>query len=358
MNTYQTIMACEEKFLAIHKFVSLDESERRISEIDHLCNEPSMWDDHKSASCLMKERQKISDVLTKYKSFKERVEFLKEAAIEIPDELESYANESFCLLAEISQFEINQIFTDEVDDSPAILSINAGAGGLEAANWVTMLLRMYVRYANNSGFKMEILDTKPSEEHSAICTDSVSIRIEGQFAYGFFKSESGVHRLIRNSPFSSNDTRHTSFAAVSVLPDIEETIDIVILDKDIEVSAMRSGGSGGQHQNVTNSACRVKHLPTGINIAVRGERDFHQNKRTALKMLKSQLYDLEMKKKQLEKNKHLDSMSEVSFGHQIRTYTKSPELVKDHRSNYEENNFELVLDGNINKFIMSYLLRR
>jgi len=356
MNTYQKIMACEDKFQAIQKIISIDEFTRRLSEIDHICNDPTTWNDHKAAARIMKERQKISDVISKYTYFKNWVLFFKEIVNELPEEIQSFSQESSTLLSELSAFEISQIFKEESDDLPAILSINAGAGGLEAANWVTMLLRMYARYASNNNFKVEILDTKPSEEHSSICTDSVSIRIEGTYAYGFFKSESGVHRLIRNSPFSSNDTRHTSFAAVSVMPDIEDTIDINILDKDLEITAMRAGGSGGQHQNKTNSAVRLKHLPTGINIAVRGERDYHQNKRTAMKMLKAKLYEIELKKQQEEKNKHLDAMQDVAFGSQIRTYTMSPtQIVKDHRTDFECNNTNNVLDGEIDDFISAYL---
>jgi peptide chain release factor 2 len=348
-------MACQEKFQAIQKFISIDDYIRKISEIDHICNDLAIWNDHKKAAKIMKERQKISDIINKYNSFKDRIDFLKDVILELIDEIEEYNKDASLLLEELSAFEISQVFKDEVDSAPAILTINAGAGGLEAANWVTMLLRMYLRYASNNNFTLEILDTKPSEEHSAICTDSVSIRIEGNYAYGFFKGESGVHRLIRNSPFSANDTRHTSFAAVSVIPDIEDTIEINILDKDMEISAMRSGGSGGQHQNVTNSACRIKHLPTGINIAVRNERDFHQNKRTALKMLKAKLYDLELKKQQSEKDKQLNAMSDISFGHQIRSYILDDNLIKDHRTGEESNNTQAVLDGDLNNFIMALL---
>ena len=246
--------------------------------------------------------------------------------------------------------------SDPIDNTPAIISISAGAGGLESANFVTMLLRMYSRYADANGFKIEMLDEKKSEDHSSICTDSVSIRVEGEYAYGYFKGEMGCHRLIRNSPFNSGGARHTSFAAVQVNADIEDQIDIKIEEKDIEITCQTSGGPGGQHSNKVASCVRLKHLPSGIQIVVRTERDQHANRRTAMKMLKAKLYDLELKKKQEEQNKYVSTLSDVSFGHQIKTYIESPQaLTKDHRTGYEVNNFDDVLDGDIKEFMIEYL---
>jgi peptide chain release factor 2 len=343
---------CQNNINDLSKIISVDLLLKRIEELDAQISNPTFWITNPKAPQIMKERQNYSEFVEWFSSAQEYIELCS-----LSDDL---SDSDLEYLKEINIKLENKIFkcmmNDPNDNNPAILTISAGAGGLEAANWVSMLQRMYLRYAEQEGFSTEILDFKPSEEHSSICTDSVSVRIDGPYAYGFLKNESGVHRLIRNSPFNAGNARQTSFAAVYVIPDVEDSVEVKINEKDLEITCQTAGGPGGQAQNKISSAVRLKHIPSGINLVVRTERSQHDNRRTAMKMLKAKLYDIEMRKKQQEQDSKISQQMSVAFGSQIRTYTETPyQLTKDHRTKYEVNDFSNVLNGNIKGFILASL---
>ncbi len=257
---------------------------------------------------------------------------------------------------DLAEAELQMLFFEEDDARNAILTIHPGAGGTEAQDWTQMLLRMYLRYAERKGFKVEIIDSLPGEEAGL---KSVTVRIEGDYAYGNLSHDSGVHRLVRISPFDANKRRHTSFAAVFVYPEVEEDIEIEIDPEELRIDTYRSSGSGGQHVNVTDSAVRITHLPTHIVVQCQNERSQHKNKAGAMKVLKAKLYELK-KKAKLEKIEKLeDAKSEIAWGNQIRSYVLHPyRMIKDVRTKVEIGDVDRVLDGDIDEFIKSSLLLR
>jgi peptide chain release factor 2 len=257
---------------------------------------------------------------------------------------------------DLAEAELQMLYFEEDDARNAILTIHPGAGGTESQDWAQMLLRMYLRYAERKGFKTEVIDFLPGEEAGL---KSVTVRIEGDYAYGNLSQDSGVHRLVRISPFDANKRRHTSFAAVFIYPEVEEDIEIEIDLEELRIDTFRSSGRGGQHVNVTDSAVRITHLPTGIVVQCQNERSQHKNKASAMKVLKARLYELK-KKAKLEKLEKLeDAKSDIAWGNQIRSYVLHPyRMIKDLRTNVEIGDVEKVLDGDIDEFIKSSLLLR
>ncbi len=254
----------------------------------------------------------------------------------------------------IALTELECMFCGEHDTTNAIIAIHAGAGGTEAQDWVDILLRMYLRWAEDKKFKTDILDILPGDEAG---TKSVTIMIKGKYAYGYLRSEVGIHRLVRISPFDTSGRRHTSFASVMVMPELDDATDVDIVEKDLRIDTYRASGAGGQHVNKTDSAIRITHLPSGIVVQCQNERSQHRNKDMAMKMLTARLYELELEKKAAEQEGlHGDKM-EIGWGSQIRSYVLQPyRMIKDHRTNHEAGNVDAILDGNLDSFIKSYLL--
>ena len=345
------------KMQNITDVVQPDKIENRLDEIEELENNPEFWNDAKNAAKIQKEKTQLERKLEKYNSAKTALDDaleLYEMAKEENDEesLNALFEDANELENLIQTMEIEVLLSGESDSANAILSIHPGAGGTESQDWASMLLRMYKRWAERHNFKVEVLDYQVGEEAGI---KDVSILIKGENAYGYLKVENGIHRLVRISPFDSNAKRHTSFSSVMVSPEIDDDIDIVIEDKDLRIDTYRASGAGGQHVNKTESAIRITHIPTNIVVQCQNDRSQHKNKATALKMLKSRLYELELEE---QKAKEAGiAKSEIGWGHQIRSYVMQPyQQVKDTRSNEAYSNVSAILDGDIDKLIEGVLI--
>ena len=296
---------------------------------------------------LKKTKEEINLIESNIESFQDLIEISNEE--EIINLFKEIEND----ILRVGELKLLTLLNNEYDNEDAIFEIHSGAGGTEACDWVLMLSRMYQRYFDNNDFKVEILDYLDGDEAGL---KSITFSVKGEYAYGFLKSEIGVHRLVRISPFDSNARRHTSFASVLVTPLIDKDINIEINPNDLRIDVYRSSGKGGQGVNTTDSAVRITHLPTNIVVTCQSERSQIQNKETALKLLKNKLYLLEQEKQEQEKNSNYKEQKNIEFGSQIRSYVMAPyQLVKDHRTNYEETDVEKVMNGKIENFIEEYL---
>ena len=339
-------------------YFDIEYKKNRLSEILKASEKEEFWNDVENAKKISKERRGIEEVLHIYNSIENIFKDLI-AGLELYDELQDkeveieLVNNYNNLLKELDNIEFVSKMKGEFDASNAILEINSGAGGTEAQDWAEMIYRMYLRWAERKGFKCEELEYVEGEVAGI---KNVTILISGSYAYGFLRGEQGVHRLVRISPFDANKRRHTSFASVAVMPDIEDEIDIEINEKDLRIDTYRASGAGGQHINKTDSAVRITHIPTGIVVTCQNERSQHKNKAQAMKVLKARLYELEEEKKNNELDKIAGEKDKIDFGSQIRNYVLHPyKMVKDVRTNYEVGNAEGVLDGDLNGFMNAFL---
>ncbi len=329
----------------------------RLEKLSEAINAPDFWNDSDKAQKIVQERSRIERTLEKQERFEILVsdaEVLIEFAQTDKDSIQELEDLIENLGKEVDEAEIEILLSGQTDANNAICSIQSGAGGTDAQDWAEMLLRMYIRWGENKGFKVEILDEQAGSEAGL---KSATFRVEGEYAYGLLATEAGVHRLVRISPFNSGGSRETSFASLFVSPEIDEDIEVEINEKDLRVDTYRSSGAGGQHVNVTDSAVRITHLPTNTVVTCQNQRSQLQNRAVAMKVLRSKLYELELDKRLAESAELEASKQDISFGSQIRNYVLHPyRLVKDTRTKFERTDVETVLDGDIDDFIKEFLL--
>ena len=330
-----------------------------MNKIEAQASAPDFWNDQEAAQKLLRVRSSVEKKIERQEYFESQIADA-EVLFEFAEEDENSIRELQSLLErlehDLSQAETEMLLAGDNDRRNAICTIHPGAGGTESQDWAEMLLRMYLKWAEQRGFKAEVLEYQPGEEAGL---KSVTFRVEGEYAYGLLAAEAGVHRLVRISPFDQAARRHTSFASLFVYPEIDEDIEVEINDKDLRIDTYRSTGAGGQHINTTDSAVRITHFPTGIVVSCQNQRSQHQNRAVAMQVLRSRLYELELERRRAETAELEANKTDISFGSQIRSYVLAPyQLVKDTRTKLERGNVEAVLGGDIDDFIKAYLLAR
>ncbi|MBR4609193.1 MAG: peptide chain release factor 2 [Erysipelotrichaceae bacterium] len=354
----QCLSASLKKLKDLGDSLDLANIEKQINELDEAQSKEDFWSDQKKAQAVIKEANKLKDLKNRYTQCEKGIEGI---LAELDELNRNYDAELFELLEEeytevnknFEDFEIKVLLSNDYDHSNALLEIHPGAGGTESQDWAEMLFRMYQRYAQNNGYGFEVISYEEADEAGI---KSCLVAIKGDMAYGYLKGESGVHRLVRISPFDASSRRHTSFASVEVLPEFNNEIEIEIRDEDLEVDTMRSSGAGGQHINKTDSAVRMKHIPTGLMAFSQSERSQILNREKCLSILKAKLYQKAIEDRENEKRALKGEQRKIEWGSQIRSYIFCPyTLVKDHRTNYEEGNIDKVMNGEINNFLFAYL---
>ena len=353
-----TLSTYEKPLQEVRESLNLDAKIRRIDELDKTMEEPSFWEDAELSTRLVKEAKHLKDTVAEFIRLQnqfEEIGLMIEMGYEENDpaivpEIQKMVDE---FSDELEALRLRTLLTGEYDGNNAIMRLNAGAGGTESCDWCSILYRMYCRWAESKGFSVEMLDYLAGEEAGI---KSVTLQINGENAFGYLKSERGVHRLVRISPFNANGKRQTSFVSCDVMPDIEEDLDVEINPDDLRIDTYRSSGAGGQHINKTSSAVRITHIPTGIVVQCQNERSQFQNKDRAMQMLKAKLYMLKQQENAEKISDLRGDVKEIAWGSQIRSYVLQPyTLIKDHRTGFESGNVTSVLDGSIDGFISAYL---
>ena len=353
-----TLSTYDETLKEVKDSLDLENKERRITELDKSMEEPGFWDDPERSTKTVREAKNLKDTVDGYKHLEQQYEDIQvmiEMGYEENDpamipEIQEMLDE---FVKELEELRTKTLLSGEYDGCNAILKLNAGAGGTEAMDWCSMLYRMYQRWADKKGFTTEVLDFLDGDEAGL---KSITLQVNGENAYGYLKSEKGVHRLVRISPFNAAGKRQTSFVSCDVMPDIEEDLDVEINPDDLRIDTYRSSGAGGQHINKTSSAIRITHLPTGIVVQCQNERSQFRNKDKAMQMLKAKLYLLKQQENAEKLSDIRGDVKDINFGNQIRSYVMQPyTLVKDHRTNAENGNVNAVMDGDIDLFISAYL---
>jgi len=331
--------------------------QQRLEEVSQLLEDPNIWNDNERSQKLGKERRElefvINNILKVENGLRDGRDLFEMAREEGDDDtLLSVAEDSAAIERVVAEMEFRRMFSHEMDANNCFIDIQSGSGGTEAQDWASMLLRMYLRYCERRGFKVEVLE---ETEGDVAGIKGASLKVSGDYAYGYLRTESGVHRLVRKSPFDSGNRRHTSFASVSVFPEVDDSIEVTINPADLRVDTYRASGAGGQHINKTDSAVRITHEPTGIVVQCQNDRSQHKNRAEAMSMLKAKIYEFELRKRNEEKQALEDAKTDIGWGHQIRSYVLDQSRIKDLRTNVEIGNTQGVLDGDLDPFISESL---